>query len=68
MREIQAGGGFLSFDEPVAHFGLGQYDEVREIEVQWSTGTSTVAKGPFPANGRYIIERRAQGLAVNEAQ
>ncbi len=58
MREIQLSGGFLSFNEPVAHFGLGEHDEVRSIEVHWSTGERSLIDGPFPASGRYIVERR----------
>ncbi len=67
MREIQMSGGFLSFNEAVAHFGLGDYDEVTSIEVQWSTGEKSVIDGPFEANGRYIIERRSESLAAIES-
>ena len=58
VREIKSGSGFLSFDEPVAHFGLGGYESVDRIEVIWSTGEETVHPGPFQANLRYRIERR----------
>ena len=57
MREIQASGGFLSFDAPLAHFGLGEYDEIAEIEIHWSTGTTTLLRGPFSAGARYVISR-----------
>ena len=58
MREIQAGGGFLSFDPFVAHFGLGDSDRVRRVEVQWSTGERSRLAGDFSAGARYVIERR----------
>jgi hypothetical protein len=58
IRELKAGGGFLSYDAPIAHFGLGEFDEVERIEVAWSTGERTRLDGPFAADVRYRIERR----------
>ena len=57
MREIQASGGFLSFDAPIAYFGLGDAQRVERIEVQWSTGERTELTGDFSTGGRYIIHR-----------
>lgn len=59
MREIKAGGGFHSHDAPVAHFGLGEYDELRRVEVRWSNGETMVFETPFPANREYTIHRKA---------
>lgn len=64
MREIQSGGGFLSADELVAHFGLGEITTVEEIEILWSTGESTQLEGPFPAGHRYLV-RRTPGQPTN---
>ncbi len=60
MREIHAGGGFVSFDAPVAHFGLGEYDRVSRVEIVWSTGERTELEGEFTAGGRYVITRAAR--------
>ena len=60
MREIQASGGFLSFDEPVAHFGLGDASAVDTIEVRWSTGETTVLSGPFATGARYTVRRETR--------
>jgi uncharacterized membrane protein YraQ (UPF0718 family) len=57
MREIRASGGYLSFDAPVAHFGLGDAETVKAIEVEWSTGQAGRYEGPFPAGYTYRIER-----------
>jgi uncharacterized membrane protein YraQ (UPF0718 family) len=57
MREIQASGGFLSFDAPIAYFGLGEFQRVERVEVQWSTGERTEIKGDFPAGARYVVQR-----------
>jgi hypothetical protein len=63
IREIKSGGGFLSYDAPVAHFGLGHFDTVERIEVAWSTGETTRHEGPFPADAQYRIERHEGGEA-----
>ena len=57
VRELKASGGYLSFDEPVAHFGLGDYDAVQRLEVSWSTGGKTEIMGPFAANHLYTLRR-----------
>jgi hypothetical protein len=57
MREIQASGGFVSFDAPVAHFGLGDFEAVDRVEVRWSTGEISVLNGPFKAGARYTVTR-----------
>jgi hypothetical protein len=57
MRELKASGGYLSFDEPLAHFGLGEYDRVERLEIGWSTGGTTVVPGPFQAGQLYSLKR-----------
>ena len=59
LRELKASGGYLSFDEPLAHFGLGKYDVVERLEVHWSTGGTTVLPGPFAAGHLYSLRRSA---------
>jgi len=58
-REIQLGGGFMSFDAPVAHFGLGDTAEARLINVLWADGSETVIEGAFAADADYHIRRAA---------
>ena len=65
MREIKAGGGYLSFDEPIAHFGLGQYQQVDHLMIRWSTGGVTELSGPFKAGHHYQIERRVKVAEIN---
>ena len=57
IREIKASGGFLSFDEPVLHFGLGQEEQVERVVIDWSTGEKTEINTPLSANASYLIER-----------
>ena len=57
VREVQASGGFISFDAPVAYFGLGEFRQVERVEVQWSTGERSEIRGDFTAGVRYVITR-----------
>jgi hypothetical protein len=57
IREIKSGGGFLSFDAPLVHFGLGSQRSIEKVEVEWSTGEKTTLEGSLPANARYTISR-----------
>jgi hypothetical protein len=57
VREIKASSGFLSFDAPYAHFGLGPHRQVHRVEIVWSTGEKTVIDKTLEANRRYIISR-----------
>ncbi len=57
MRELQSGGGFMSFDAPIAHFGLGETESVAEIAIDWVTGPRTVVEGPLEAGATYTISR-----------
>ena len=59
MREIKAGGGFLSFDAPVAHFGLADATQIDSLSITWSTGETWEYKQPLRANRRYRITRGA---------
>ncbi|WP_305969345.1 MULTISPECIES: FG-GAP-like repeat-containing protein [unclassified Mameliella] len=59
MQEIQLGGGFMSFDAPVAHFGLGDADKATRIAVRWADGGETVIEGDFAPETRYRIRRSA---------
>jgi uncharacterized membrane protein YraQ (UPF0718 family) len=59
IREIKASGGFLSFEPPRAHFGLGDHTRVTRVEIEWSTGERDVLDGEFEAGYRYRITRRS---------
>lgn len=60
MRELQLGGGFMSFDAPRAHFGLGAQEvaaEVAALEIRWPDGSETVITGGLRAGALYRIAR-----------
>jgi len=57
-REIQLGGGFMSFDAPQAHFGLGAVASAARLDVFWPDGGQSTVTGPLPAGARYTITRQ----------
>lgn len=59
MRTIKTGGGFHSYDAPVAHFGLGQHKTLQQIEITWSSGKTSTLHHEFPANHEYTVRHRA---------
>ncbi|MDH3685433.1 MAG: FG-GAP-like repeat-containing protein [Myxococcales bacterium] len=61
MRELQSGGGFISFDPTIAHFGLGEHERVARVEIHWSTGEKSELEGPFATGARYRVTRPATG-------
>lgn len=59
VRELKAGGGYLSFDSYRVHFGLGSYESVGRVDVYWSTGETSTLRGDFRAGHTYRIGRSA---------
>jgi len=57
-RELQTGGGFMSFDAPVAHFGLGDQPQVKDVVIYWADGGQSRIDGPLAANFAYTVSRR----------
>lgn len=57
LREIKGGGGFVSFDPPVAHFGLGAFDRVGRVQIEWNDGTSYEIDQPLEAGRHYVVVR-----------
>ena len=57
MREMQSGGGFMSFDAAVAHFGLGDAEALGELRVVWPDGAQSHIEGPIAAGATYRITR-----------
>lgn len=57
-RELQLGGGFMSFDAPRAQFGLGALAEATKATIRWPDGEETVIDGPLPAGALYRVTRQ----------
>ena len=53
-REVYAGTSYLSADDTVLHFGLGQAPVIDRIEVRWPGGATRVYPGPA-INRRHVI-------------
>lgn len=56
-RELQSGGGFMSFDAPVAHFGLGKAETIESATIHWADGGSSTIDGPISSGAIYRAER-----------
>ena len=56
-REIQLGGGFMSFDAPQAHFGLGAAAQATALRILWPGGGESRVEGPLEAGRLYHIRR-----------
>ena len=56
-REIQLGGGFMSFDAPRAQFGLGDLAQATGATIRWPDGAETVIEGPLPTGALYKVIR-----------
>lgn len=65
LREIKASGGYMSFDPPEAHFGLGPHGSIASVTVHWSAGGTTELRGDFAAGYRYRITRSPEPLVAN---
>ena len=57
IREVKASGGYLSFDVPTLHFGLGDAKEVDGARIWWPDGSQTQISQTLAAGYRYRIER-----------
>ena len=56
-RELQLGGGFMSFDAPQLHFGLGQTTHVNRLSIDWADGSSSRINERFTSGHLYTISR-----------
>ena len=54
IREVRAGGGYLSMDSLVQHFGLGSETLVNEIRILWPSGRLSIVLNQ-PANQTFVI-------------
>lgn len=57
-REVQLGGGFMSFDAPRLHFGLGTDTSATGATIRWPDGAVSEIAGPLMAGQLYQVTRR----------
>ncbi len=56
-QELQLGGGFMSFDAPVAFFGLAEDTQIDSLQILWADGGRTDLNQPMAAGATYQINR-----------
>tara|TARA_R110001592_G_scaffold16881_3_gene71401 strand:- start:10286 stop:13546 length:3261 start_codon:yes stop_codon:yes gene_type:complete len=54
---IKGSGGFRSFNQPIAHFGLNNAPEITQIKIQWPDGQIQTLQGHFKSGYKYLITR-----------
>lgn len=59
-KEIKLSGGFLSFDNPVLHFGTGGHSEILAATIHWPDGQESVIAGPLKSGHFYRLQRTSQ--------
>lgn len=57
MQIIKSSGGYRSFNEPVAHFGLGDVQNIDQVTIKWPDGNIDEISSNFQSDQLYIIER-----------
>jgi hypothetical protein len=57
-RELQIGGGFMSFDAPRVHFGLKDGNTAKTLHIRWADGTETTLEGPLEGGVMYTVKRQ----------
>jgi len=58
IRQLSPTRGFMSADEPLVHFGLGDEESVRKLTVQWTSGRRQIFTN-LPADRLYTITEAA---------
>ena len=58
MRELTLGGGFMSYQAPLAHFGLGQHGHIESLTIRWPDGQESIIDSALSAGSKYVIERQ----------
>ena len=57
IRELKFSGGFLSFDQAVAHFGLAKSELIEHVSVTWPDGEIQTILGDFRSGRHYLLQR-----------
>lgn len=57
-KELKLSGGFMSFDNTVVHFGIGQHLSIDSFSVTWPDGTVSEHAVSLPANRFYRLRRK----------
>lgn len=57
IQNIKSSGGYRSFNEPLAHFGLGNAEYADQVTIKWPDGTSDVISSKFQSGRLYIVEK-----------
>ena len=65
VRELQSGAGYMSANEPLLHFGLGQAERIDRLLVRWPSGLTTVFEG-LDADRSYVLCEDETAVRMSE--
>jgi hypothetical protein len=65
VRYLTHSRGFMSSDEPIAHFGLGKATTINRLSVRWRSGRSQTFD-KLPADRLYLVSEPAAGSNVDD--
>ncbi len=63
VKELALFRGYMSTDEPILHFGLGDYETIDRMEILWPSGDRQVFEG-LEANRHYVISEAGAAVSV----
>ncbi|HEX2476249.1 MAG TPA: VCBS repeat-containing protein, partial [Lacipirellulaceae bacterium] len=66
-RYLTLAHGFMSSDEPVVHFGIGEATEVESLEVHWRDGTAQKFSN-LPGDRLYFVHKEADSVEPHNRQ
>lgn len=58
VREITLGGGFKSFDAPMAYFGLSKHEQIDAVSIHWPSGQKDSINEKLSAGKLYLMHRK----------
>jgi hypothetical protein len=64
IREVEAGGSYLSQNDLRLHFGLGSEEEIENVEIRWTDGTTQKVSG-LAADKLFTIVK-SKGISLTE--
>jgi enediyne biosynthesis protein E4 len=65
IREVQAGGSYLSQNDFRLHFGLGSGEKIESVEVRWSDGKIEKISGVQPNQINMVTQGKGLAISTN---
>ncbi len=67
IRWLAAGRGFMSSSEVIAHFGVGDAEQIKQLKIRWPSGSEQTFQN-LDCNQRYVVVEKGQPVTALAAQ